>query len=416
MYYDLSNEVNTANVTSLSLGPIYISSEQIMIGIIVDLFALIPSILLVQFFRRIRARQQHISPLHQALYKIEAHMKIKVRRQKSRLTFPWWCLFVVYGLCLILTGISIFFIIVRGIEFGDLKSQKWLTSILTGLFSSILLTQPLKILSLAIFFSCFCRNTNDDQEADEYFDENQIYFEYLHSIDVSIFTYRPPIRANRLTEGEIVSARQQRLKEIHMWSILREIFTYLCFLILLYTITYSNQNSNSYFQVDHLRKYLFNSGENDFDYSKISTINDYWNWLEGSFVSNIHAQEWYNGDSPRNLSGFINDKTNRLIGWPMMRQLRIKSDLCSYPKLRLNCIQDYTITNEEKDSFEPGWINETTEEYSSSILQAFQYQSSEELGTYAYSGYSGKSGIVFYFCIILLISFFFVRHQNKKIK
>jgi hypothetical protein len=181
-----------------------------------------------------------------------------------------------------------------------------------------------------------------------------------------------------------------------MWSILREILTYLCFLILICTITYSNQESNSYFQVDHLRKYFFNSRQIDFDYSKISTINDYWNWLEESFVSNIHAQEWYNGDSPRNLSGFINDKTNRLIGWPTMRQLRIKSDLCSYPKLRLNCIQDYTITNEEKDSFEPGWINETTQEYSSSILQAFQYQSSEELGTYAYGGYSGN-GYVYEF-------------------
>jgi hypothetical protein len=174
MYYDLSNEVNTANVTSLSLGPIHISSEQISVGIIVDLFGLIPSILLIQFFRRIRTRQQDISPLRQTLYKIEAHVEIKMKKQKSRLTFPWWCLFVVYGLCLILTGISIFFIIVRGIEFGDLKSQKWLTSILTGFFSSILLTQPLKILSLAIFFACFCRNTNDDQEANEYFDDNEI--------------------------------------------------------------------------------------------------------------------------------------------------------------------------------------------------------------------------------------------------
>ncbi|CAF4780373.1 unnamed protein product, partial [Rotaria sp. Silwood2] len=41
-------------------------------------------------------------------------------------------------------AVSILFIIARGIEFGDLKTQKWLTSILTGFFSSILLTQPIK--------------------------------------------------------------------------------------------------------------------------------------------------------------------------------------------------------------------------------------------------------------------------------
>ncbi len=51
-----------------------------------------------------------------------------------------------YGLSLILVGVSIFFIIVRGIEFGDVKTQKWLTSILTGFFSSIFLTQPTKVM------------------------------------------------------------------------------------------------------------------------------------------------------------------------------------------------------------------------------------------------------------------------------
>jgi hypothetical protein len=67
-------------------------------------------------------------------------------KKQSKLTFPWWCLFLAYGLSLILVGVSIFFTIVRGIEFGDIKTQKWLTSILTGFFSSIFLTQPTKVM------------------------------------------------------------------------------------------------------------------------------------------------------------------------------------------------------------------------------------------------------------------------------
>lgn len=43
---------------------------KIGIGIIVELFALVPSLFIVQFFRRIRNRQQ-ISPLQQALNKIK---------------------------------------------------------------------------------------------------------------------------------------------------------------------------------------------------------------------------------------------------------------------------------------------------------------------------------------------------------
>ncbi len=70
------------------------------------------------------------------------------KKKQSSLTFPWWCLFVAYGISLIFAIISMFFIIARGIEFGDLKTQKWLTSLLTGFFSSIFLIQPIKVYSL----------------------------------------------------------------------------------------------------------------------------------------------------------------------------------------------------------------------------------------------------------------------------
>jgi hypothetical protein len=69
----------------------------------------------------------------------------KKSKVKSSFAFPWWCIFITYGVCIILVGVSIIFIIARGIEFGDEKTQKWLTSILSGFFSSILLTQPLKV-------------------------------------------------------------------------------------------------------------------------------------------------------------------------------------------------------------------------------------------------------------------------------
>ncbi len=75
MYYDLSNETklnnSTSNTASLALGPMYISVQQILIGVIVELFALIPSLFIVQLFRRIRSRQKSISPLREALYKIK---------------------------------------------------------------------------------------------------------------------------------------------------------------------------------------------------------------------------------------------------------------------------------------------------------------------------------------------------------
>ena len=155
---------NSTDKAGLSLGPIYLSSQQIIVGIVVELFALIPSLLIVQLFRRIRTRRASISPLKAALSKIRSTAALYVnlrinlididlfsrkiadqKSKKSSFTLPWWWILITYGLCVIFVGISMFFIIARGIEFGDMKSQQWLASILSGFFSSIFLTQPLKV-------------------------------------------------------------------------------------------------------------------------------------------------------------------------------------------------------------------------------------------------------------------------------
>ncbi len=74
---------------------------------------------------------------------------------------------------------------------------------------------------------------------------------------------------NRLDENEIAYAREQRLKEIQMWSMLQEFATYLIFLIFVFLVTFSNQEQNSFLQVKHLRKYILNTREINEDYTKV---------------------------------------------------------------------------------------------------------------------------------------------------
>ncbi|CAF4055957.1 unnamed protein product [Adineta steineri] len=405
MYYDLSNAVKASSEThsgALSIGPFYIAPQQIGIGIMVELFTLVPSLLVVQLFRRIRPRQQ-VSRLREAIYKIQPSRKTSstnahaIKKKKSPVTFPWWCLFIAYGLSMIIIAVSIFFIIVRGIEFGDVKTQQWLTSVLTGFFSSVILTQPIKIICLVIFFICFCRNSNDEKETSEYINEDDEFNlsndeEYLHSLEYhSIFSSPSSKSINRLNENEIAYARDQRLKEIQMWAIIREYLIYFIFAILVFVITYSNREQHSFFQVNHLRSYFLNERQTTADYDNINTIDEYWYWLENSFVSNIRAQQWYNGDIPQYLNGFLNDKSNRLIGWATMRQLRVKSELCPDRRVISICEDSYSFFNEETKLFQPGWTNETIEDdvYSSSILKAFNYSTSDELDTYTYVGEFG---------------------------
>ena len=57
-----------------------------------------------------------------------------------------------------------------------------------------------------------------------------------------------------------------------MWSIIREILIYLCFLTLIYLISYANMNSHSFYQVKHLRRYFLNTNRGGNDYTKVRFV------------------------------------------------------------------------------------------------------------------------------------------------
>jgi hypothetical protein len=135
----------------------FIISDQIGIGIISDILLFIPSVFIVMFFRHIRRRQSfaQISPILQAISQLRPMDVLTTShatetKKKSPKSFPWWCLFIAYSLSYLMIIVCIILIIARGIEFGDVKVQKWLGSLIINFSSSVLLTQPIKV---SILFS-----------------------------------------------------------------------------------------------------------------------------------------------------------------------------------------------------------------------------------------------------------------------
>jgi hypothetical protein len=201
MYYGLSTN-NSTNTISLSIGPLYITPEQVCHShslfvfisiyiedyywnycgsLFIDSKYFFDSILSTYSF----TSTSNISSTSSFVYNQISYWNVrrhwdeficffknsfvfseKEIKHKKELSFPWWCLFIAYGLCLILVGISILFLIARGIEFGDLKSQQWLTSILSGFFSSIFLTQPLKVYCWIEWFDKFYFSIKDHRFID----------------------------------------------------------------------------------------------------------------------------------------------------------------------------------------------------------------------------------------------------------
>ncbi|UYV63031.1 hypothetical protein LAZ67_2002891 [Cordylochernes scorpioides] len=68
----------------------------------------------------------------------------KPKAKSKKFMFPWWCRYIAWFLCFASVVVSVFFLWAYGIQFGDEKTRKWLTSLLISFFSSILVTQPIK--------------------------------------------------------------------------------------------------------------------------------------------------------------------------------------------------------------------------------------------------------------------------------
>ena len=139
---------------------------------ITNLIVFPPTLLLVQLFRRSKRRHTRVSKIKEILkennlqndhivdeenqHESEQNEKDK-KKKKGELKFPWWFKIFAYVLSFAFAGVSLFFVIIKGIEFGDEKVQKWLTSLLISFLTSLLLTQPLqvklKILKLILNFS-----------------------------------------------------------------------------------------------------------------------------------------------------------------------------------------------------------------------------------------------------------------------
>ena len=91
-------------------------------------------------------------------------------KQKSKikkpLSFPWWFKIVTYISSFFLIMLSIIFIILKGINLGELNVKIWFTSLFILLLVSILLVQPLQVLFISMFLLFFYRSKDENIQED----------------------------------------------------------------------------------------------------------------------------------------------------------------------------------------------------------------------------------------------------------
>jgi hypothetical protein len=75
----------------------------------------------------------------------EKEKKKEKKKLKKAFTFPWYFKVIAYLLSASFAGVSLFFIVVKGIVLGDEAVGQWLSSIATSFISSVVLTQPVQV-------------------------------------------------------------------------------------------------------------------------------------------------------------------------------------------------------------------------------------------------------------------------------
>nr|XP_040042074.1 polycystin-2 [Gasterosteus aculeatus aculeatus] len=148
-------------------------------------------------------------------------------------------------------------------------------------------------------------------------------------------------------------------RERYLRNVLREMITYITFLITICILTYGMVSANMYYYTKVMSELFLDtplSAGDPSTFRSLSTMEDFWKFTEGPFLNGMYWEVWYNNKSlPENQSLIYYE--NLLLGVPRLRQLKVRNESCSvHEDLRdevLDCYNMYTPTNEERASFGP---------------------------------------------------------------
>jgi hypothetical protein len=328
--------------SAVDFGPFSLSPEQIGVGFFSNLIVFPATFLIILLFRKSKLRTLRPSRISEALKKqnvrvrqssaksngsgsgklnkvgsnttlvtIEQEAKDsfemigssskrtekRLVKKKSKLMLPWYCRYIAWALCALSILVSIFFLWAYGIQFGDEKTRKWITSLIISFFASILVTQPIKVFITAMILSTLFKSPDtdvDDSEEDE--EELDIDLlpdeEWLHSLtpvrkkDRSRM-YRPP----NMTSLE--KAKLQRMKELKMSAVLKDIFSYLFFLWILTVISYGNRDPNAYLMKETLVKTFVEGANSGEKFMNIKNASNLWSWSNSTLIPGLLIGDWF---------------------------------------------------------------------------------------------------------------------------
>ena len=160
----------------------------------------------------------------------------------------------------------------------------------------------------------------------------------------------------------LTAAREQRLREMEMEGIVRDVVVYFIFVVIAFLLAFTLRGHSSYTMHTEIRNIL-QSG-----FSDVKTPQDYWNWVNEVVMPSLYPEtDWAGRCIGWRDAQQIADFSNLRIGVPRLRQFRIRDNTCTLES-RLaqmthaqRCLEEYSMSTDDKAPYLPNWMPLTEE-------------------------------------------------------
>lgn len=167
-------------------------------------------------------------------------------RKGCSLTLPHLFIIVGWILCFLSSVASATFVIFYSLQWGRDISEQWLISIVMSTFLDVFVSEPVKIVVVALLMSHFCNSSDFDEIA-------RTPCAVLHLNDIRVDGSGNPNKEDdeiKIPEPpskkQLRRARQFRMREVYMYRAIRKIIIYMIYLWIVITICYGGRSQDSY--------------------------------------------------------------------------------------------------------------------------------------------------------------------------
>ncbi|XP_052760826.1 polycystic kidney disease protein 1-like 2 [Mya arenaria] len=399
MYFNPDDEYERPPL--VQAGPFRFTSQQIFISIVCALITTPPVMLLIFLFKRSKRRPSGAgiycgcwcsgsccrscsvccwrlfrTPEKEKQRLYEQMLKTKMLSDDtpefSGFYLPWWCIYFAWTLFVVGTIVPAFFVVLYSIQWGQQKSEEWLTCFLMSMFESIILVDPVMVMMIAFVLACIFRTSRNDTNVDvgviienyqkssgEMEDKVSSCINILRHVREDYTSYEstpmnisPPLKGDNLVRAANVWKNEQNLM-----TVLRDILLNMLLIFIICSIAFSNRDNRSYsLHEDIINQFITPWKKPHF--KTIKTQGDMYNWLNVSVIPSLFPEFDING-SPLHWydKKFMAGYNTMRLGPPRLRQLRTTNGAsCNIPYIGdVKCFEEYSIFKEEEEDFCIGW-------------------------------------------------------------